>query len=164
LKACVVFDSRYGNTEKIARSLESGIRGSGIETECLSSRDVKLERLRECDLVCVGAPTEAFTASKPIKDFIAKLEWVELSGKYAFAFDTRLDWRMPGSAAKFIEKRLERSGLLILAPRESAVVSTSRGRDGTKVTTLKEGEEQRFQQIGEQVGSALLAHAKPVTA
>lgn len=164
MKACVVFDSRYGNTEKIARSLESGIRGSGIETECLSSRDVKLERLRECDLVCVGAPTEAFTASKPIKDFIAKLEWVELSGKYGFAFDTRLDWRMPGSASKFIEKRLERSGLSIIAPRESAVVSTSRGRDGTKVTTLKEGEEQRFQQIGKQVGTALLARAKPVTA
>jgi hypothetical protein len=75
-----------------------------------------------------------------------------------------LDWRVSGSAAKFIEKELERLGLRILAPRESAIVTSPRAKDRASVTKLKEGEEQRFQQVGRQVGTALLASLTPVAA
>ena len=30
MRACVVFDTRYGNTEKIARSLETGLKEAGV--------------------------------------------------------------------------------------------------------------------------------------
>jgi len=164
LRALVIFDSRYGNTEKIARSLGAGIAEAGVETECLNSRDVKVESLRDRDLVCIGAPTEAFSASKPIKDFIARLDGAGLAGKWAFAFDTKLDWRISGSAAKFIEKELKRLGLRILAPRESAIVSSPAGKDRAIATKLKEGEELRFQQVGKMVGNSLLANARTVAA
>jgi len=164
MRACVIFDSRFGNTEKVARSLQAGIREAGVETVCVNSRDVKLGSLKEYDLVCIGAPTEAFTASKPIKDFIAGLGEAELSGKYCFAFDTKLDWRVSGSASKFIEKKPEQLGLRVLARRESAIVRGSEGKDRVSTTTLKEGEEKRFQQIGREVGAAVLAGTKPVAA
>jgi flavodoxin len=164
LRACVVFDSRYGNTEKIARSLAAGTAEAGVETECLNSRDVKVESLKEFDLVCVGAPTEAFSASKPIKDFIARLDGAGLAGKWGFAFDTKLDSRVSGSAAKFIEKELKRLGLRILATRESAIVHSPLAKDRASVTRLEEGEEKRFQMVGKAVGTALLASARPVAA
>jgi len=160
----VIFDSRFGNTEKIARSIESGIREAGVQTECLGWRDVNVDSLKEYDLLCIGGPTEAFSASKPIKDFIGKLKGAELSGKYGFAFDTKLDWRVSGSAAKFIEKTMNKLGLRILAPHESAIVSSSRGKDSANVTVLKEGEEQRLQQVGKRVGATLIASLKPATA
>jgi len=164
LRALVIFDSRYGNTEKIARSLGAGIAEAGVETECLYSRDAKVESIKECDLVCIGAPTEKFTASEQIKGFVAGLRGAELSGKFGFAFDTKMDFPLSGSAAKFIEKELKQLGLQILAPRESAIVHGSKGADRANTMKLKEGEEQRFQQVGKRVGTALLASAKPVPA
>ncbi|MDA4115113.1 MAG: flavodoxin family protein [Thaumarchaeota archaeon] len=164
MRALVIFDSRYGNTEKIARSLGAGISEAGVETECINARDAKVDSLKDLDLVCIGAPTEAFSASKPIKDFIAKLDGADLAGKWGFAFDTKLDWRISGSAAKFIEKELKRLGLRILAPRESAIVFSPPARDRASTTRLEEGEEPRFRRVGKMVGDSLLASAKPVLA
>jgi flavodoxin len=159
MRAYVIFDTRYGNTEKIARSFESGLKEAGIESVCVNARDVPVEALRQYDLICVGGPTEAFTASKPIREFLGKLKGLELSGKYGFAFDTKLDSRFSGSAAKFIEKELSSLNLRIIAPHESAVVFSLKERGAITGARLKEGEEKRFQQIGLQVGAALAAGA-----
>jgi flavodoxin len=153
-RACVVYDSRFGNTERIAKALEAGLREAGVETTCAVSRDVKPDSLMQYDLVCIGAPTEAFSAFKPTKEFLGRLEGASLSGKRAFAFDTRVDWRLSGSAAKYIEKELEGLGLQIAAPRESAFVSTV--REGGTITgaKLKKGEEKRFEEVGRKLGEA----------
>ncbi len=113
--------------------------------------------MKQYDLVCIGAPTEAFSASKPMKEFLAKLKSIDPSGKCGFAFDTRLDSRFFGSAAKLIEKELSNKGLQIIAPRESALVFSLKERGATTGARLKEGEEKRFEQVGLQVGSALAA-------
>jgi flavodoxin len=160
MSACVIFDTRYGNTEKIARSFETGLGESGIQTVCVNARDVAVDSLMQYDLICVGAPTEAFTASKPMKEFLAKLKSIDLSGKCGFAFDTRLDSRFFGSAAKVIEKELSNKGLQIIAPRESALVFSLKERGAVTGARLKEGEEKRFEQIGTQVGTALAARGR----
>ena len=153
--ACVVFATRYGNTEKIARAFGAGLEGAGIQTICLNARDVAAESLKHYDLICIGAPTEWHTSSKPMKEFLRQLKGADLAGKHAFAFDTKLRQPLSGSAAKFIEKELKRLGLQILTARESASVhTTTRGVAGA---TLEEGEEQRFEQIGASVGAALRA-------
>ena len=158
MRACVVFDTRYGNTEKIARAFGAGLGGAGVQTACLNTTDVTPESLGQYDLICIGAPTEWHTSSKPMKEFLRSLKGADLAGKYAFAFDTKLRQPLSGSAAKFIEKELKRLGFEILAPRESATVhTTARGVAGA---TLEEGEEQRFGRIGASVGGAL-ARATP---
>jgi flavodoxin len=159
MRACVIFDTRYGNTEKIAKSFETGLKEAGIQTVCVNARDVAVDSLMQYDLICVGAPTEAFSASKPMKEFLGKLKSVNLSGKCGFAFDTKLDSRFSGSAAKLIEKELSNKGLKIIAPRESALVFSLKERGATTGARLKEGEEKRFEQVGLQVGSALAARA-----
>ena len=88
MKACVVFDTRYGNTEKIAKSFETGLEEAGIQTVCVHAKDASINMLNQLDLICVGAPTEAFSASKLMKGFLGKLKDIDLSRKYGFAFDT----------------------------------------------------------------------------
>ena len=162
MKACIVFDTRYGNTEKIAKSLQTGLTESGVQALCINSRDVAIDSLKEFDLICVGAPTEWLTASKPVKEFLGKLKAANLSGKYGFAFDTKLDRPLSGSAAKFIEKELKDMGLRIFAPRESATASLVNGKVGDAY--LKEGEAERFRQIGATTGRALAARSATVPA
>jgi flavodoxin len=160
MRACVIFDTRYGNTERIAKSLETGLKEAGIQTICVNAKDVAVDSLKQYDLICVGAPTEGFTASKPMKEFLAKLRSIDLSRKHGFAFDTKLDWRLSGSAAKFIEKELSNLGLQIIAPRESATVFALKERGAITGARLKEEEEKRFEQVGTQVGTALTAKGR----
>ncbi len=159
MRACVIFDTRYGNTEKIAKSFETGLKEAGVQTVCVNAKDVAVDSLKQYDLVCVGAPTEGFTASKPMKEFLGKLKSIDLSGKYGFAFDTKMDWRLSGSAAKFIEKELNNLRLQITVPCVSAIVFSLKEGGAITGARLKEGEEKRFEQVGLQVGAALAARA-----
>lgn len=62
------------------------------------------------------SPTQFLTASKSMKDFLLRLEARGFAGRNGFAFDTRYDGFMAGSAAKYIEKRLETTGIQIINP------------------------------------------------
>ena len=152
--AAVVFSSRFGNTEKVAKALERGLRSAGLQTVCVSTGEVVPESLKRYDLICVGGPTEVFGASKPTKDFMTALSGVDLEGKFGFAFDTKLNSRLSGSAAKFIEHGLDDDGLHIAAPRESAIVTTRKEKAQIIGADLREGEEKRFEELGMKVGAA----------
>jgi menaquinone-dependent protoporphyrinogen IX oxidase len=68
IKAIVIFDTTYGNTEKIAKSLEIGLKEAGILTVCMNARDVAAaDSLNQYDLICLGALTHFMTASRPMK-------------------------------------------------------------------------------------------------
>ena len=128
-----------------------------MQEMCIAS-----DSLKEYDIICIGAPTEGFSAPKPIKKFLANLKGVNLTGKYGFAFDTKVDSSLSGSAAKFIEKELSNQGLIIIARRESAIVFSVKDKGAITDARLKEGEEERFRKIGTQLGSALKARTKIV--
>jgi flavodoxin len=153
-RGVVIFDTRYGNTEKIARSFEVGLKQSGIDTSCLNTRELSPESLKDYDLIVVGAPTEWHSASKPMKAFLESLRRVDLSGKYGFAFDTKLKRPFSGSAANLIEKELRNLGIKIFAQHESGTVFLESG--STSGAFLKEGEAKRFEEIGLRVGSSFL--------
>jgi len=159
MKIIVLYDTRFGNTERIAKSLETGLKeASDIQdVVCINAKDLLIASLKEYDLVCIGAPTEGFTASKSIKELLAKLRGIELVGEYGFAFDTKLDSRLSGSAAKFIEKELSNQGLIIIARRESAIVFSVKDKGVITDARLKEGEEERFRKIGTELGRSLAA-------
>lgn len=156
-KGIIIFDTRFGTTGKIATSLEKGLKCAGIETTCKNVTEVDPATLQDYDLICLGAPTEAFTSSRTMKDFFAKLDNYDLSGKYGFAFDTKISSRLSGSAAKYMESHFNNLKLHPTIQRESAIVSSI--RQGGKIigAKLKDGEEERFEQIGLQVGTAFFA-------
>jgi flavodoxin len=152
--AAVLYASRFGTTEIVARAFERGLKEAGMQTVCARTGDVAPESLKDQDLICLGGPTEVFTATRQVKDFLEAMGGLGMGGKFAFAFDTKLDSRMSGSAAKFIEHALDDRGLYLIAGRESAIV-TSRKEGGRIVgADLKEGEEERFEQLGVRIGKA----------
>jgi flavodoxin len=177
MRACVIFDTRYGNTEKVARALVSGLRESGIETNCVGVKDLSIGSLDQYDLICVGGPTQYRTASEGMQEFLASMTRANLSGKRAFAFDTRRESFFAGSAAKYIEGRLRRQGLIMVYQSESAII-VSYGPERKKEEFrdkeewkewrhknegLCEGEEKRFEKLGAMIGNSLAQSANAIT-
>jgi flavodoxin len=144
--AIVVYDTKFGNTEKIAKSLASGMNERGIEVDCVKVGDVQINKLTEYNLIAIGGPTHGFGMSKPIKEFIEKFNHIDLRDKKAFAFDTKNRGRW-GSAAKGIEKRLKGIGMNIVKPCDSAIVMGLKG-------PLQDDMERKFKQIGAELASA----------
>jgi flavorubredoxin len=143
-KAVVIYDTKFGNTEKIARALSEGMKNEGLLVDCLKTDAVDPSKLGEYNTLAVGAPTQAFRISEPMKRFLRKLERVDLRGKKGFAFDTRLKSRFAGSAANGIEKKLKELGLTIIRDYASAIVGGTEG-------PLEESAEKRFEQIGSEI-------------
>ena len=101
----VVYDSVYGNTERIASALVTGLESNGVDVGLVKVDAVRFDQLDEVDLLCIGSPVHSWSASKPVKEFLERLKSVEgLSGKTAFAFDTKLKSRLAGTARGKIEK------------------------------------------------------------
>lgn len=149
VKALVVYDSVYGNTEKVARALAAGLESGGVDVDVVKVDAVKFDELSRIDLLCIGSPVHAWSASKPVKEFLERLKSVEgLSGKKAFAFDTKMKSRFAGSAGGKIERKLEGLGLTVAKHSESAIV---KGREGP----LEESAEETFKQIGAQLAKML---------
>jgi flavodoxin I len=85
----IVYDSQYGNTEKIARAID-GALGSEGEGECLRVCDVRPEHLSGIHLLVVGSPTQRFRATEATNSFLKEIPKNALSGVKVAAFDTRI--------------------------------------------------------------------------
>jgi flavorubredoxin len=148
LKALVVYDSVFGNTERVAKALAAGLESGGVYVSIVKVDAVKSDELGNVDLLCVGSPTHAWNSSKPTQEFLERLKTEGLSGKKAFAFDTKMKSRLAGDAGAKIERKLKDAGLTIAKHSESAIV---KGREGP----LEENAEETFKQIGAELAKTL---------
>ncbi len=149
-KALVVYDSVYGNTEKVAKALAKGLGDSGVDVDTLRADMVKFDEVSKYDLLVVGGPVHAWNVTKPIKAFLERLKTVEgLSGKKAFAYDTKMNKSsLAGSVGGKIEGNLKGLGLMIVKSHVTAVV---KGMEGP----LEEGVEEAFAQIGAELAKTI---------
>lgn len=151
-KAVVIYDSRFGNTEKIARALARGMEKQDVKVDCFKVDEVDVQKLVEYDFLAVGGPTHMLGMSEPMKEFLENLNTVDISGKKGFCFDTRNQSRFNrfdlNSAAKRIEKRMKKMKVKMIKPRKSATVE---GREGP----LEEGMEEIFEQIGVEIAELI---------
>ncbi len=115
LKVLVVYDtaSVNRNTEKIAKVIADVLEEKGFDVACLYVKDVESARARNYDCILAGSPTHAFRATEPIMNFLDGFSKNEFSGKFGGAFDTQLQGRLMGNAAKGIEKKLQKLGFKI---------------------------------------------------
>jgi flavorubredoxin len=150
VKASVVYDSLYGNTEKVAKALAAGLESGGVDVSVVKVDAVRFDELSGIDLLCVGSPVHAWSVSKPVNEFLERLKSVGgLTGKKAFAFDTKMSKsRLAGSAGGKIERKLKDLGLTIAKHSESAIVMSSEG-------PLEESAEGTFKQIGAELAKML---------
>jgi flavodoxin len=169
-RAIVLFDTRYGNTEKVARALARGMEAAGVGTVCSNIAVADLSSLSEFDLIAVGGPTHYRTASDPMKKFLSSIDAIKLKGRLGFAFDTRKESFWAGSAAKYIEERLRSKGMKMIWPTLSAWVFIPEGagegdpaldKDELKEmkrrqVRLAEKMEELFERTGGEIGRALI--------
>jgi flavodoxin len=64
-RALVVFESMFGNTEQIARAVASGLEAAGVRTRVSEVTDAPGDIPPSVGLLVVGAPTHAFSLSRP---------------------------------------------------------------------------------------------------
>jgi flavodoxin I len=101
----IIYDSVFGNTERIARSIGETI-GSGSSVEVLRPDDVKLEHMAGLRLLIVGSPTRAFRPTAPVKKFLKGIPRNGLLGVKVAAFDTRISAEdIKSSIGRFFVKR-----------------------------------------------------------
>lgn len=125
MNSLVVYDSKFGNTERVARAIADALGAFGT-ARATHVDQVSKDSVAGADLLVVGGPTQAWQATPAIKNF---LNGIERRGIAAAAFDTRFHksaW-LTGSAAKGIAKRLRQRGQVLIAPPESFFVEKSEG-------------------------------------
>ena len=88
-KSLVVYDSFFGNTERIAQSIANAL-GRPEDVGILRAVDVRPEQLAGLKLLIVGSPTRAFSPSPAIEKFSKSIPKYGLKGVKVVAFDTRV--------------------------------------------------------------------------
>ena len=139
MKAMVVYDSMYGNTEKVAQAIGDAL-GSPEEVKTLRVGDVKPEQLAGVTLLVVGSPTQRFSPTPATTAFLKGIPKDGLAGVKVAAFDTRITEaeieririlafmvRLFGYAAEPMAKRLEQKGGAVAVPPEGFYVGGTEG-------------------------------------
>lgn len=144
MKTLVLYDSVFGNTEKIAQSIGAAL---GEAPVCRVSQ-VTPEQLSSLTLLVAGSPTRAFRPTPATTSFLKGIPRDTLKGVRVAAFDTRIavedtnSWvlaifvRIFGYAAAPIANLLKKKGGELLALPEGFYVKASEG-------PLKDGELER---------------------
>lgn len=140
MNALVIYDSVFGNTEIIARTI-----ATGLDALALTVIQASADEVSRLDLLVVGSPTRGFRPTEAISKFLNELAGNHLAGILVASFDTRIALETinssvfrfivdkGGYAASTIAKLLEKKGGKLLVPPEGFIVMGEQG-------PLKDGE------------------------
>jgi flavodoxin len=160
MKILVLYDSVYGNTEKIAKALADSIT-SGNDIKTFHVGEFNPDHLAGLEVLIVGTPTQKFSPLKTVNEFIDRIPPGGLKGIKVAAFDTRISSddvknrslkfmiKLFGYAAGPVLKKLESKGGKMITPVEGFIVNNTQG-------PLKEGEIERAAEWGRSIGKLLI--------
>ncbi len=157
MKALIVYDSFYGNTEQVAQAIGRALE-TQAEIQMVRVSSVQSGQLSGLNLLIVGSPTRGFRPSPLISKWMGGIPVNALEGVKVAAFDTRIPWekmpwflrgmaRMFGFAAPAISGWLQRKGGTLAAAPEGFYVTDTKG-------PLKEGELERAAAWAKQIAGA----------
>lgn len=164
MKALVVYESLWGNTEQVARAVADVLAGSWeVEVAQVGSRPTVSD---DVDLVVAGGPTHAFSMTRPstradavkqgatrppgpvgLREWLAGLPH-DRHRTVVATFDTRVGKvrHLPGSASKSAAREARRHGYRPASPPQSFYVEDAPG-------PLLEGELDRAREWGRELAS-----------
>ena len=130
MNALVLYDSKYGNTERIAEAVALAFQ-EALPTRLTAIDDVDdcTELLTGIDLLVVGGPTHRHGISDALRESLSCLGEHALDGIRVAVFDTRAHGArvLTGSAAVRLARLVRRHGAWIVVPPASFVVQAVRG-------------------------------------
>ena len=169
MKAVVVYESHWGNTEAVARAVAAGL---GAGTKVLTTDEASAAAVEGADLIVAGAPVMAFglpseralaglkgsdpTAPRPpdlshpsLRSWLAGLPAGHGAGA---AFETRI-WWSPRGATGTIEQELAKAGYRRVAKGARFIVNGGYG-------PLRDGEIEKARAWGEELAAAMATAAR----
>jgi len=173
VKAVVVYQSLWGNTESVARAIAKGL---GKGAKALTTTEATADALKGVDLVVAGSPIHAFnlpseatvkgaadrpdsygdappdTSQRLMRDWLADLP--RGLGASAAAFDTGVSGPLGRGGASRIIKGLKKAGLEPIAKPMGFRVSM-RTTETTRKGFLLDGEVERAREWGTELAALL---------
>ena len=172
-RALIVYETMFGNTERIARAIRDGLRRH-VPADAVPVNRAPDVVPGDVRLLVVGGPTHAFSMSRlstrqdawkqgdvvmpievGIRDWLGVLPDDRSQHLRVTTFDTRIAKvrRLPGSAARSAAKLLRRRGYRMLSTSESFFVNETTG-------PIRDVEIERAQRWGEELGRLLTGSAR----
>ncbi len=149
MKSLVVYYSKSGNTEKVAKAIA---RGLGTELKKIE----EVENVSQYELICIGTPVHALAPAKPVKEFLEKLP--DLSGRKGAGFCTM--HAVGGKRTlRIIKERLENKGISFLGGFSCKGASSFFGDIGPKIFNRGKPNEEDLKRA-EDFGKKLLNEAE----
>ena len=158
MRAVVVYDTQFGNTEQVARAVAQGLGDQG-PVDLLAATAAVGQPEVPPDLLLIGGPTQRHGMSPALRAYVDALPRDRLGTTRLATFDTR--YRMApllsGSAAKEVAARLRRTGFRLVAAPESFFIERDRPPNGEKrrhgSEQLEPGELDRAREWGRRLAS-----------
>jgi len=128
-RVIVVYESKYGNTKRVAETIIEGMGESeGIETVLSELKKIDIEKILDYDVILIGSPNHWGGPTRGVKKFIDKLGKLSIKEKLYAVFDTYLGKDFE-KAVKKMEKRIDERvpGLKQIAPGLSIRVQGMKG-------------------------------------
>jgi menaquinone-dependent protoporphyrinogen IX oxidase len=149
MKAIVVYDTKYGNTELVAKKITESMEANGIDTDLNDVKEVNFEKMADYDAILIGAPVHFGAASRTISKFIDKLGGLRLKGNWTAVFDTYMKTDFE-KGVKQMETRLNEKvpRLKLIVPGLSIQVDGMKG-------PIVEGELLKCEPFGRRIAAQL---------
>lgn len=164
-QALVVYESMFGNTALAAEAIADGLERRGVSVRRMEAASASEVIPEDLDLVVIGAPTHAFTLSRPstradavrqgadpekagpgVREWLVKLHTSPRCHTLVAAFDTRISkagW-FPAAAGPTINRLARRAGLHPCGRPLKLRVADTKG-------PLLDGELERAARFGEEL-------------
>ncbi|MEM3666969.1 MAG: flavodoxin domain-containing protein [Candidatus Bathyarchaeia archaeon] len=150
MKVIIVYESKYGNTMRVAETIIEGMNEiGGIEASLSGLEEIDFNKIPSYDVILIGSPNHIGGPTRGIKGFIDKLGELRLEGKKFVVFDTYMGKDFE-KAVKKMEKQVNEKvpGLKRLAPGLSIKVQGIKG-------PIVEGELQKCKEFGKKIAAQL---------
>jgi flavodoxin len=122
MNTVIVYDSQYGNTERIAQTIAEALRAFG-SAQAIRVDPAHPVELQGVDMLILGCPTQGFRPTPAMQSFLGNVSPQSLSGLAVACFDTRFRgflWK--NSAAPRLARQLRTMGVEPIIPPESFFV------------------------------------------
>ena len=149
-KVIVVYESKYGNTKRVAETIVEGINEiEKIEAVLREPKHVEPTEVLDYDVILIGSPNHLGGPTRGIKKFIDKLGKIGLEGKVGAVFDTYLGGDF-NKAVRKMEKRINEKvpGLRLITSGLSIRVGGMKG-------PIVEGELPKCKDFGKKIAKQL---------
>jgi flavodoxin len=153
-KILVVYESKYGNTKRVAETIVEGMRHvDETEITLKEVKNVDSNAIPSYDIIVIGGPTHFGGPTRGVKKFINKLSSFSLEGKQFAVFDTYIEGDFEKGTKKMEQIVGEKApAMKMAAPGLSIKVEGMKG-------PIAEGELLKCEEFGAKIASQLMPPA-----